>query len=126
MGGSQRTKSPSPEPDEEDASSGGSIGAGGGGLIIANRHGSLSNFLDDEEGEGEGLDGEMVDGDDLKIEEEETMALLIDSRLLHKDFILDKFALALVYFRKVCKLTVHCQGIGVEVIFFGLLFRLVR
>ena len=99
MGGSSKrpaAKSPSPELDEEEGgSSGGSTGTGGG-LVIANRHDSLNNYLDDEEGEG--LDDE-VDG--LKTEEEETMALLIDRRLLHKDFILDKFTLALVYFRKV-------------------------
>ena len=104
----QRAKSPSPDLEEEDTSSGGSTGGGGGvggGLVIANRHDSLNNYLEDEEGEGEGLDPNEVDGDDLKTEEEETLSLLIDSRLLHKDFILDKFALALVYFRKVSR---HC------------------
>ena len=111
----KRPKSPSPELDEEEGgSSGGSTGTGGG-LVIANRQDSLNNFLDDEEGDG--LDDE-VEG--LKTEEEETMALLIDRRLLHKDFILDKFTLALVYFRKVCKPALTCLVGGDEVLSFWL------
>ena len=64
------------------------------GLVISNRQqdSSLSNDLDEE------VDGVM---EDFKKEEEETLSFLIDSRLLHKDFIVDKFTLALVYFRKV-------------------------
>ena len=49
------------------------------------------------EGDNE-VDGEM---EDLKKEEEGTLALLVDSRLLHKDFIVDRFNLAISSYRKV-------------------------
>ena len=83
-------KSPSPEPEGEEGSCRDSPGAGDG-LVIANQNNSV---LEDEE------DGDALD-DDLKADVEETMSLLIDSRLLHKDFISDNFALALVFYRKV-------------------------
>lgn len=81
---------------------------GSSGLVISNRHNSsMSSFLEDDE-DGTEADGVM---EDLNKEEEETLSLLIDRRLLHKDFIVDKFSLAQVYFRKV---SVDTEGIDDE------------
>lgn len=82
-------KSPSPPALESDQHEGTQQDANG--LVISNRN----NFMEEEEELG---DGEM---EGLKKEEDDTLSLLIDSRLLHKDFIVDKFSMALVYFRKV-------------------------
>lgn len=100
-------KSPSPPPtdvadllDEE-------------GLVISNnRHDSLVNFLEDDDEDSASLDNAEADTvmEDLKKEEEETLSFLIDRRLLHKDFIVDKFRLALVYFRKVSLLFCCIHG----------------
>ena len=68
------------------------------GLVISNRQqdsGGL-NFLDEEDIDNADVDGIM---EDFNKEEEEM--LLIDSRLLHKDFIVKQFSLAHVSFRKV-------------------------
>lgn len=86
-------KSPSPpEPDQHEDTQEGS-----NGLVISNRN-NIGNFMEEDEELGMLADGEM---DSLKKEEDNTLSLLIDSRLLHKDFIVDKFSLALVCFRKV-------------------------
>lgn len=81
------TKSPSPEPEKYDS------------LVISNRNDELAIFMDDNIE----VDGEM---EDLKKEEEGTLALLVDSRLLHKDFIIDRFNLAIGSYRKVWQLVV--------------------
>ena len=62
--------------------------------MISNQN-DINSFMEEEEVLTENdPDAEME-------EEEETLSLLIDSRLLHKDFIVDKFRLALLNFRKV-------------------------
>ena len=97
----RNAKSPSPPPLELDQQPEDER-QGSNGLVIPNRN-DVSNFMEDEEEEGEELDMEG-----LKKEEDDSLSLLIDSRLLHKDFIVDKFSLALVYFRKVLGLACSC------------------
>ena len=80
------------------------------GLVISNRQDpAFPHFLDKEEEEEEDAGFDDADGDrvldDLNKEDDDTLSFLIDRRLLHKDFIVDKFSLAQVYFRKVSMLS---------------------
>lgn len=96
----RNVKSPSPPPASESDQQE-EIQQGSNGLVISNRN-EMGDFMEDDEAEDLSMldehDGEM---EGLKKEEEDTLSILIDSRLLHKDFIVDKFSLALVSFRKV-------------------------
>ena len=82
-----------------------------GGLVISNR-GGVSSLGDNENEEEEEDDEEdVVDGggvgmeammEELKREEEEgVLSLIVDSRMLHKDFIETKFTLAFVCYKRV-------------------------
>ena len=91
-----------------------------GGIVISNRGGISSPGENEEEDEDEeeeqeeneeaGLEGEGLEGvemeammEELKREEEEgVLSLIVDSRMLHKDFAETKFSVALVCYRKVC------------------------
>lgn len=75
-----------------------------GVYVIANRMGAppLGDEEDDEE-DGGGMSGE-TEGvmEELKQEEEEgVLSLIVDRSLLHKDFIVTRFTLALLYYKKV-------------------------
>lgn len=102
----RNARSPSPPPLEMDQPK--DEQQGSNGLVIPNRN-DVSNFMGEEE-------EEELDMDGLKKEEDDSLSLLIDSRLLHKDFIVDKFSLALVYFRKVldsaCSFYVELFGLS--------------
>ena len=73
-------------------------------LVISNNV-QVPSFLEDEDEEEE-VDEEETE---LNKDEDNTLSLLIDRRLLHKDFIVDKFVLAQVNFRKV---RVFVRGCG--------------
>ena len=71
------------------------------GDVISNRTAGTTHLGDEGDEEYEGIDGEGV-LEELKQEEEEgVLSLLVDSRLLHKDFIETKFSLGLVCYKKV-------------------------
>jgi len=90
-----------------------------GGIVISNRGGVSSIGENDEdeevvedereETEEEGLEGKGLDEvgmeammEELKKEEEEgVLSLIVDSRMLHKDFAEAKFSVALFCYRKV-------------------------
>lgn len=88
-----RSGAKSPSPSDMDHLEEGQVG--GSGLVISNKQDPLSNFLDEDEDEPDAV------MEDMKKEEEEALSLLIDSRLLQKDFSVNKFHNALVCFRKV-------------------------
>lgn len=89
-------KSPSPTEMDQHGEENNAVG-----LVITNRP-DPSPFLDKEEEETafDDTDADRV-LEDLNKEDDDTLSFLIDRRLLHKDFIVDKFSLAQVYFRKV-------------------------
>ena len=96
-----------------------------GGTVISNRGGAALLGDNEEEMEAEeeveeegGVDEEGVGMEammeELKKEEEDgVLSLIVDSRLLHKDFIEAKFSVALVCYKKVSELSalsITCQS----------------
>ncbi len=65
-----------------------------GGVVICNRQ-------DSDEDEDDHTEEDRILEEIKKEEEEETLSILIDSRLLHKDFISNNFTRALFFYQKV-------------------------
>ena len=76
---------------------------------------SSSNSVVSEEDESS-LDGERSSepAEDDVDEEDVGLELLVDRRLLEKDFIVNNYSIALMYFKKVCTL-IHSHYIHVHV-----------